>query len=310
LLVMDQYALRSRQDLDYLNISRNAMFKDVHQDMPNVQFSQGLAECRAGNKSKGTQVLFTAVGRFPWVVARLMQELAIDPPPAVWGKEPRTEKEKLYSELYATRAKDLWNTPETSSLLTEVASAVPPETPSAVPNTADITLSEARHVLLSDTPAMIALLPRHYTARMTSASDPLPPDNSLPSYLADGTRRAPTAAHPIGLGSDADNLRELQGLYGFFSHLFPWFNAAQRADNGGENDVPAPSEEEVNRRIQESGLSEEVIVERTRRMMQLQHSLSGVEERGELDAPERHEAAEGTPGRQARVDDAPDEEGM
>jgi hypothetical protein len=111
-LVLDQYAIRSQQALDYLNISRNATFKTVHNNLPNVQLSQGLAEYRAGNKSKGQQALFTAIGRFPWVVARLMQELSIDPPPAIWGKEPRTDREKLHAELYAVRAKDLWNTPE------------------------------------------------------------------------------------------------------------------------------------------------------------------------------------------------------
>jgi len=308
-LVLDQYTLRSRQDLDYLNISRHPTFRDVHQNAPHVQLSQGLAEYRAGNKGKGQQVLFTAIGRFPWVVARLMQELAIDPPPGIWGKEPRTEKEKLYSELYATRAKDLWNTPETSALLTEIASALSPDTPSAPPNTADITQSEARHVLLSETPSLISLLPRHYTALMTSTSDPLPPSNSLPSYLADRGRRAPNETLPSGLSSAADNLRELQGLYGFFSNLFPWFPAAQQAGANGEADVPRPSDEEINRRIRESGVSEEVIVERTQRMVQLQSSLMGSLEPEEREQAELPEALEGDPGRHARVEDAPEEEG-
>ena len=303
--------MRSRQDLDYLNISRNATFKDVHQNKPHVQLSQGLAECRAGNKSKGKQVLFTAIGRFPWVVARLMQELAIDPPPGIWGKEPRTEKETFYSELYAVRAKDLWNTPETSALLTEIASALPPDTSSAPPDTSEISQSEARHVLLSDTPALIALLPRHFTARMSSASDPLPPDNSLPSYLADRTRRTPAGAHHSGVSSAADNLRELQGLYGFFTNLFPWFPAAQQAGTDGEADVARPSEEEINRRIQESGISEEVIVERTQRMMQLQTSLVGTlgpEDREAVGLPETDETPEGAAERRAMVEDAPDEQ--
>ncbi|KAK4549935.1 hypothetical protein LTR36_005236 [Oleoguttula mirabilis] len=297
-LVLDQYALRSRQDLDYLNISRNPTFKAVHHDMPNIQLSQGLAEFRAGNKSKGRQALFTAIGRFPWAVARLMQELAIDPPPAIWGKEPRTEKEKLYSELYATRAKDLWNTPETSALLTEVASALPPDTPSAEPNSENISLNEARHVLLSDTPALIALLPRDFTTRLTSASDPLPPDNSLSSYLADRTRihtafAAPgTARAGVQAGGHNDEIRELQGLYSFFSNLFPWFNpsannedgaagvddagaAAAGVDAGAVGGTARATPEEMERRIRESGVSEEVIVERTQRMMQLQQRLMG-----------------------------------
>jgi len=332
-LILDQYALRSRQDLDYLNISRNSSFKAVHHDTPNVQLSQGLAECRAGNQNKGKQALFTAIGRFPWVVARLMQELSLDPPPGVWGKEPRTEKEKLYTELYATRAKDLWNTPENCALLTEVASAVPPDTPSAAPDTAEISQSEARHVLLSDTPALIALLPRHFTTRMSSASDPLPPDNSLSSYLAGRERPSgPTGAR--GLGSAADNLRELQGLYGFFSNLFPWFNptgegnaagaeGTEEADGADDGQGAAgrnahPSEEEIARRIHEAGVSEDVIVERTRRMMQLQQSFMGdLGEDEELagrmpgvrQVVEDLDQVEEEMGRRARVEDGLEEEG-
>ncbi|KAK5115015.1 hypothetical protein LTR85_010053 [Meristemomyces frigidus] len=343
-LVLDQYALRSRQDLDYLNISRNATFKAVHHDMPNIQLSQGLAEFRAGNKSKGKQALFAAIGRFPWVVARLMQELVVDPPPAIWGKEPRTEKEKLYSELYAARAKDLWNTPETSALLTEVASALPSDTPSAEPDAAEISSSEARHVLLSDTPALISLLPRHFTARLTSASDPLAPENSLPSYLVDRTTTHPgLAAGGVGAhgaaDNPADNLRELQGLYGFFNNLFPWFNPTANNEDGpggdggevaatdgrnagdaGERNNVRPSPEEIERRIGASGVSAEVIVERTQRMMELQQRLMGEleDEDGELaafgpglqDANARfdEEGEAGEDGRRARVEDAADDD--
>lgn len=324
-LVLDQYALRSRQDLDYLNISRNPTFKAVHDSMPNVQLSQGLAEWRAGNKGKGKQALFTAIGRFPWVVASLMYELALDPPPAVWGKEPRTEKEKLYSELYATRAKDLWNTPETSTLLNEVASALPPDTPSAEPDAAKVSLNEARHVLLSDTPALIALLPRHLTARLTSASDPLPPDDGLPSYLT-SRMRTPAAQRP--LGDPAESLDELEGLYGFFSNLFPWFNpgrdAARAAAGERHEDDPIgpegqavgedaePSLEDITRRLQESGVSAEIVMQRRHRMVQLRQHLiaEGFEAEsrgapvGDGDAVDEGE----DDGMRARVEDATDEE--
>lgn len=273
-LILDQYALRARQDLDFLNLSRNSNMKEVHKNMPNVQLSQGLAEWRAGNKSKGQQALFTAVGRFPWVVARLMQELGVDPPPGIWGKEPRTEKEKLYTELYATRAKDLWNTPEASGLLVEVASALAPDTPSAELNTIEITRSEARHVLLSDTPALIALVPRKYTTAITSASDPLPPEDSQPSYLPERSRAAgPPAPAPDRGPLTADSLRELQGLYGFFSNLFPWFNRDGSEGDAAANVEIEPSQDQIEQRIRESGLDEQTIMERTQRMVELQANI-------------------------------------
>ncbi|GAB1744014.1 hypothetical protein NU219Hw_g1053t1 [Hortaea werneckii] len=299
-LVLDQYALRSRQDLDFLNLSKNASLKEVHQNMPNIALSQGLAEYRAGNKSKGQQALFTAIGKHPWVIARLMQELNLDPPPNIWGKEPRTEKEKLYTELYALRAKDLWNTPENCALLTETASALPPELPPADPNPSPISTPEARHVLLSDSPPLIALLPRSFTARMTSASDPLPPSDAYPPPTSiSNTSRGPAAsgAGPspnTHLGTPAQNLRELQGLYSFFSSLFPWFNPT--ADSGTDgapgleaNPPQPPDEDTVAERIRESGVSEEVVVERTQRMMVLQAALLGEEDREEEIARARAE---------------------
>ena len=324
-VVLDQYALRARQDLDYLNISRNATFKAVHGGMPNIQLSSALAEFRAGNKGKGRQALFTAVGRFPWLVARLMQELSVDAPPGVWGKEPRTEKERLYSEMYATRAKDLWNTPEMSALLLEVASALPPDTPSAPLDDGEIEQNVARHVLLSDTPALIALVPRKYTTQMMSASDPLPPPNSYPSSTSSLPR--PPRAAPRPVGSTAENLRELQNLYGFFSNLFPWFNPTQ----GEADDQPQPTQDDIEHRIRDSGLDDNVIAERTRRLVQLQNELQRGpdEEQGgagldpatamalleDMDPPPDYEdedgegdpegESEGDP-RQARVEDVPD----
>jgi hypothetical protein len=232
LLVLDQYALRARQDLDYLNLARSPAFKSRLADAPNSQLSQGLAEFRAGNPGKGKQALYTAVGRYPWVVARLMQENNVPQlPPAIWGKEPRTDREKLHSELYATRAKDIWNTPEASALLLEVASALPPETPSAAVDDSAISMSEARHVLLSDTPALIALIPRAFTAKLDSSSDPLPPTNSYASSTPG--RSAEMSLQAIDL--------ELSSLVQFLSSNFP------------NRDLEALSEADVQRVIDEAG---------------------------------------------------------
>jgi len=270
-LVLDQYAIRSQQSLDYINISRNPTFKAVHNNLPNVQLSQGLAEYRAGNKSKGQQALFTAIGRFPWVVARLMQELSLDPPPAIWGQSPRTDREKLHAELYAVRAKDLWNTPEICDFLVETASALPSEMPSAAPDTADINLNEARHVLLSETPALIALVPREYTAQLTSTSDPLPPPTSIASYETTSQPQSASIPRVAGASSTANNFRELQGLYRFFSDLFPWFNAPGAGTDGAGG--AQPTAEDIDRRLAEAGVDEDMVEQRSQRMMELQAVL-------------------------------------
>ncbi|WPH02208.1 Hypothetical protein R9X50_00506300 [Acrodontium crateriforme] len=262
--VLDQYALRAKQDLDYLNISRDKRSVSVHRSSPNVQISQALAEHRAGNPNKGKQALFTAVGRFPWVIARLMQELALDPPPLVWGKEPRTDKEKLYSELYATRAKDLWTAPEASALLIEVAAALPPDTPSASADTTDISRNEARHVLLCDVPALIAFVPRSYTNALMSSSDPLPPTDSITSY--DLSSRPSYRSRPTETVSRADQMRELQSLTSWFARIMPWFREGEEMDE-------ATTVENLERSMAESGISEEELAARSLRLMELKQAL-------------------------------------
>lgn len=256
-LVLDQFALRARQDLDYLNISRNANCRQVHGNQANVQFGQGLAEFRAGNKSKGRQALFTAIGRFPWIVARLMQELSLDPPTGIWGKEARSAREKLQTELYATRAKDLWNTPENGALLVEIAAAIPPNTPEANADVSDITRNEARHVLLSDIPALIAFVPRHFTAELTSTSDPLPPTDSHDFYIidnervGDGSTRAPTE----------EEISELRDLYAYVARVFAMINGEEEQDANGN---------ELERRMRAAGVDEAVFARNSRRLAALQ----------------------------------------
>ena len=266
LLVLDQYALRARQDLDYLNLARSPAFKSRLAEAPNSQLSQGLAEFRAGNPGKGKQALYTAVGRFPWVVARLMQENDIPHlPPAIWGQEPRTEREKLHSELYATRAKDIWNTPEAGNLLLEVASALPPSTPSAAVDATAISLTEARHVLLSDIPALTSLIPRMYTAQLTSSSDPLPPTNSYGSSHPGRSTETPLDAIEL----------ELDSLVQFLAANFPG------------RELRALEEEYVQPVMDAEGAERGArIVEAARRLETLRRRREGLEGDGEEDGEE------------------------
>lgn len=300
-LVIDQYALRGRQPQNFLDLVNNPIFTSKWKHLPNVQLSRALALIRVGDAAKGKQSLYTAVSRFPWVVARLFQELNIDPPPSIWGKTPRTDSEKLHSETYATRAKDLWNTPEASELLVEVSSAVSSEVPDPPVVDRDITLDEGRHILMSDTPTLIALLPRSITAKVTSSSDPLPPSTNLTSYTPTSSHQRSAPHQPASLGGAAESLRELQGLYRFFSDLFPWFNPT-----GEGEERPQPSEEEIERRIADSGVSEEVIVQRTQRLMQLQTRLASFGAGDEAEAGENEVA--GGNAYAARVEDVDEDE--
>ena len=80
--------------------------------------------------------------------------------------------------------------------------------------------------------------------------------------------------------------------------MFPWFNPT-----GEGEERPQPSEEEIEARIAESGVSEEVIVQRTQRLMELQQRLVAVGG-GEAET----EAADEATGMNARVEDADEDD--
>ncbi|KAF3491275.1 Nulp1-pending protein [Arthroderma uncinatum] len=137
------------------------------------------------------------------------------------------------------RAKDIWNTPEATALLVEVADSIPaPETPPKAP---EISQNVARHVILSDISAVTSHLPRHFTIRQMSSSDPLPPneagfsnvrsasmlDEVLQLFGAHEQARGPTGDQHqghIAEDDDTDSAEELDmaGVYLPESQVAEW----------------------------------------------------------------------------------------
>jgi len=117
------------------------------------------------------------MSRYPWIFCRLAQELNIEPiPKRIWGKMAPSQPDALLSELYVARTKDLWNTPETVSLMVEIADSRPKK--EEYIESPEIDLNIARHVILSDIPKVTSHLSSHFTSQRISASDPLPPYDS------------------------------------------------------------------------------------------------------------------------------------
>ncbi|OMP83374.1 hypothetical protein BK809_0004755 [Diplodia seriata] len=295
-LVIDQYAIRGRQQQDFINLAQSEFFKKTWADLPNIQLTLGLVQVQANERNKGQQKLYTAIGKYPWVAARLFQELEVnDIPPGIWGKQPRTPFEHLLTELYVIRAKDIWNTPEAKNLLVEVASAVQA---SGMTDPADITITRdiARHTILTDNPALIGAVPRSLSSQVQSTSDPLPPHDNLASYDP-----SPSKASRQREGQTADEMREeYSNLRAFFQSLMPWFQA--REGNPGEqraaeqlDEAPALDaevrDEEVVRRMVERGIPFQEFWERTQRFEQLQNQMEMMGELEEL--PETEESRAG-----------------
>lgn len=198
---LDQYALRGRHHDALIELCSESAFSKTWSHLPNMQISLALAYHRAGQPRLARQKLAIAMSKYPYILSHLCSTLEISPlPKSLWGKTPSTDAEKLYTELYITRAKDLWATPETTALLVEVAETLD-SYQQLLDNTApaprlEISLEDARHILLLDIPALIALIPRNFRSLPTAQYDVLPPPSSADD--AGLTARAPATADGPG----------------------------------------------------------------------------------------------------------------
>jgi hypothetical protein len=173
-LLIDHLALRGREYKHFIDLSTLTVFSKRWEPFPNIQCSLVLAYFRLNDLQKTRDQLSLAMARYPWIFCKLAQELDIQPiPRRIWGRMPPTQSHELLGGLYIARAQDLWNAPEVTSLIIEVADSLPEEEPHV--DSPEIALDLARHVILSDIPSVIAHLPQNFTSGRISASDPLPP---------------------------------------------------------------------------------------------------------------------------------------
>ncbi len=171
------------------------------------------------------------------------------------GKTARSSIDALHSELYVTLGQDLWKTPEASKFLTTTILDVQATAPSH--NRGEISVNEARHVVLTDKPALIGLLPHSITSKVDSMADPLPPADSLQSYetrvnrdsfeLSESWYTNSTTLQPPSemiRERPREFVAELHALQTFFEELIPGFpRPGDRSSEGraeGDNQ-PGPN---------------------------------------------------------------------
>ncbi|KAL8711559.1 MAG: hypothetical protein Q9220_003969 [cf. Caloplaca sp. 1 TL-2023] len=276
---LDQLALRGGQAEHFLKLCKCSPL-DHFSNHPGVAISTGLAMYRLKDAQGSRSQLRKAIEDYPYVFTSLFHALNIDhPPKAIWGQKPRSTREEFECEAYVYNAKDLWNTPEAISFLVEVAEST--ERKLTVPMLdQEITLDEARHILLSGAPNLINLLPRTFTTMQNSSSDPLPPLGNLPSYSSSTATNVPnpeeeseeqptqaaTSDAQEMVDTNGDEVQELQGLQNFFSRIVPWF---------GESRTAPDMDDRMDRAVAESGVPQEVITERGSRLVQLLQRVMG-----------------------------------
>ncbi|TVY15068.1 Ribosome quality control complex subunit 1 [Lachnellula arida] len=168
--------------------------------MPSLAFA--ALRLRDGVKSR--KLLTESMKNVPWLFVRLFKELNLDAPSSIWGIEPRTDAETLFTEMYVLQTKDLWNAPEAVSLLMEVAHTIPKvniEKIMKVGNS-EMTLDVVRFVYLENIPALMALVPSSLLHKSNNSdSDPIPPEQSIYSYEAQ-RKALEIPSFPPGFGHD------------------------------------------------------------------------------------------------------------
>lgn len=278
-LILDQLAIRGNQAEHYIKLAetRATLFENGRHP-PNVQITLAIAQFKMNRAKECRETLHVAVREYPWIFERLFKELNIDHlPRSVWGKAPRTAHEKLECEAYVIRAKDIWNTPELISLLVEVAETTDGE-PLLPLTDKSISPNEARHTMLSNIPSLISILPRSFTAKHTSAFDPVPPSENLLSYGFDeedepsqtpGDPQHPTAADALSLDEPAEHETaspEFTGLQGLLAYLIPWLGRRSQVPEG---DGAQLDQHGLERLLEDSGMEPDILEE----ALELQHDL-------------------------------------
>ena len=274
-LVIDQLALRGGQFEHLIKLAGTpTSVIDWGQAYPNVRISLAMAYHKLKRPEEAQNALRDAVQKFPWIIAHLYQELEIDPiPKSVWGRQARTDREELLSTAYVLRAKDIWNTPEALALLKKTAESSERVEPPAAISTEEISLNEARHILLSEMTALIALLPRAITTSRTSSSDPLPPPDDISSYDVEDIEDEREWEQEM-----QNDEREVQGIRSWFTGMLSRLGVNLNPANlTGENaEIPI---DEVAEALERSGIGIDELASRTSRLEELRERQLLAEER-------------------------------
>jgi len=194
-LMLHHLALRAHQFTWLLELADNTHDDLLRNAMPSLSSQEyvkyhntpsvAFAALQMKDGPKARELLSKSMQELPWLFTRLFSEINLDAPPSIWGIQPRTDAEDLFTDLYIQQTKDLWNTPEATAILMEIAHTIPKVNVTQIPPLSDqaMTLSVVRAIYLDNTPGLMAKLPSSLLHRdNNSDADPIPPDNSIYSY--------------------------------------------------------------------------------------------------------------------------------
>jgi hypothetical protein len=246
-LVVHELALRAHEFQWLLDVydckimETGAMSASALASHTSPSLAYAAMQLRDGKRSR--KLLTASMQRLPWLFTSLFKEINLDAPPSIWGITPRTDAETLFTELYIRQTKELWDTPETTSLLMEIAHTIPKVKVDLIPTIphSDMSLDVVRFVYLDNTPAIMALVPSSLLHRPNNSdADPLPPFHNTYSY--DSQHRQIDGRAPGGYGRGEDDFFDPIAA---LARLIPGLRTGTRDED--DDGVDVGSNDEVER---------------------------------------------------------------
>ncbi|POS87057.1 hypothetical protein EPUL_001778 [Erysiphe pulchra] len=129
--------------------------------------SLALAAIYTKNRVKAREILRESMIRLPWLYYSLFRDLNLEIPPCLIDYfEPESEADALFTKIYIFQTKDLWDTPDTTSLLMEIGN----------------TIAKIEFVRHNDYNKLVTLNVELSYYNINSDSDPIPPTHNIVSY--------------------------------------------------------------------------------------------------------------------------------
>lgn len=234
-LLIDQYALKARQPKMLLGLASTTTLRPVWMELPNIVYGIPLAHLQLGQTEDAERTLKDAIEKFSWVLPKLYKALDNDSLPTMFKADMASHQDELLASLYCYRSADAWNIPEATALLLRVVGPYAKGSKTLIPSSSSPTFTKnherdiARHVLLTDVPALLSFLPRNIVAEQGMAFDILPPVGAISEYQKNMYNQ-PSSSGGVS-GSTGQEPADSSLFTTFFRSLLPNFTPQP----GGQN---------------------------------------------------------------------------
>ncbi|KAL6700340.1 DUF654 domain-containing protein [Trichoderma pleuroticola] len=183
-------AIRAHESKWLLDFLHHLETEGGRDDTAYILQSRILAMLQIGDEQQARQHLIEGMQRVPWLYCALFQGLNVDTPPSVWGIHCETEATEFWVKLYLYQSKDLWNNPQATRLLLDVAKSIDRVDAKSLPKDEHpIDLGVARMAYIDGQTSLLALVPRNMLEQQPNYEfDPLPPAEKDNIFTGEGCR--------------------------------------------------------------------------------------------------------------------------